>query len=145
MVFWTFSKYPLYLSSILLAQHCALKLPNPEQTYDLLCLWRLHRRIKRCCLRLELAYFLSKFHATLLVQPACREVSSKTDPPDCPFLSRRHGLSSRLLLIALTDKQGKGIDCNGSSLPLFSNPSVLRIANDIANFLESLCNSSESR
>ena len=30
-----------------LAQHCALKLPNPQQTYDLLCLWRLHRRLKR--------------------------------------------------------------------------------------------------
>ena len=29
MGFWTFSRYPLYLSSILLAQHCALKLPNP--------------------------------------------------------------------------------------------------------------------
>ena len=27
--FRTFSKYPLYLSSNLLAQHCALKLPNP--------------------------------------------------------------------------------------------------------------------
>ena len=27
--FWSFSKYPLYLSSILLAQHCALKPPNP--------------------------------------------------------------------------------------------------------------------
>ena len=47
MVFWIFSKYPLYLSLILLAQHCALKIPNPQQTYDLLCLWRLHRRMKR--------------------------------------------------------------------------------------------------
>ena len=28
--FWTFSTYPLYLSSILLAQHCALKLPNTQ-------------------------------------------------------------------------------------------------------------------
>ena len=76
MVFWTFSQYPFYLSSNLLAQHCALKLPNPYQTYDLLCLWRLRRRIKRSCLRLELAYFLAKVHATLLVQSACREVSS---------------------------------------------------------------------
>ena len=31
--FWTFSKYPLYLSSILLAQHCALKLPSTQQTF----------------------------------------------------------------------------------------------------------------
>ena len=28
--FWTFSKYPLYLSSNLLAQHCALKLPDTQ-------------------------------------------------------------------------------------------------------------------
>ena len=29
-VFWTFSKYPLYLSSNLLGQRCALKLPNTQ-------------------------------------------------------------------------------------------------------------------
>ena len=29
MEFWIFSKYTLYLSSNLLAQHCALKVPNP--------------------------------------------------------------------------------------------------------------------
>ena len=38
MVFWTFSKYPLHLSSNLLAQQCALKLPSAQLTYDLLCL-----------------------------------------------------------------------------------------------------------
>ena len=36
-------------------------------------------------------------------------------------------LSSRLFLLALTEKQGKSIDCNGSSLPPFSIPSFLRI------------------
>ena len=50
--FWTFSKYPLNLGSSLLAQHCALKFPNPYETYDLLCLWRLHKRINRGYLRL---------------------------------------------------------------------------------------------
>ena len=55
--FWTFSKNPLYLSSIHLAQHCALKFPNTQYTYDLLCLWRLHRRIKRSCLRLWACIF----------------------------------------------------------------------------------------
>ena len=34
-------------AQILLAQHCALKLPNTQLTYDLLCLRRHHRRIKR--------------------------------------------------------------------------------------------------
>ena len=57
--FLTFSKYPLYPSSILLARHCALKLLNLSQTYDLLCLWRLHKKLKRSYLRLELAYFLA--------------------------------------------------------------------------------------
>ena len=74
--FGPFQSVYFYLSSNLLAQHCALKLPNPYQTYDLLCLWRLRRRIKRSCLRLELAHFLAKVHATLLVQSACGEVSS---------------------------------------------------------------------
>ena len=60
MEFWTLSKYPLYLSLILLAQHCALKLPNPQQTYDLLCFWRLQRRIKRSCLRLWACIFPSQ-------------------------------------------------------------------------------------
>ena len=45
--------------------------------------------------------------------------------------------------LLLTDKQGKGNDCNDSSLPLFSIPSVLRIPDDAAKFLESLCNSSD--
>ena len=55
--FWTFSKNPLHLSWILLGQHCALKFPNTQYTYDLLCLWRLHRRIKRRCLRLWACIF----------------------------------------------------------------------------------------
>ena len=38
----------------------------------------------------------------------------------------------------LNEKQGKGIDCNGSSLPYFSIPSFLRIANMLPNFLN-LC------
>ena len=47
-------------------------------------------------------------------------------------------VSSGLFLAALTEEQGKGIVCNGSSLPLFSIPSFLRIANDVAKFVESL-------
>ena len=47
VVFWTLSKYPLCLSSILLAQLCALKLPYPQWAHDLLCFWRLHKRLKR--------------------------------------------------------------------------------------------------
>ena len=45
--FRTFSQYPLNLSSNLFAQHCAVKLPITQQTYDLLCLWRFHRRTRR--------------------------------------------------------------------------------------------------
>ena len=76
--FRTFSQYPLYLSSNLFAQHCAVKLPNTQQTYDLLCLWRLHKRIKRSLMfGLSLhTYFLAKFHATLLSQSCFIEVSS---------------------------------------------------------------------
>ena len=105
---WTFSKYPLCLSSILFAQHCALTLPNTQWTYDVLCLWRLHGRIKRSLMfGLSLHIFLAKLHATLLVQSACREVSSGgcssktgaqgfrswgspfwTMPPDFLYLSR---------------------------------------------------------
>ena len=40
-----------------LIQHCALKLPNPQQTFDLLCLWRLHKRLKRSCLWLWACIF----------------------------------------------------------------------------------------
>ena len=47
--------------------------------------------------------------------------------------------------LALIEKQDIGIDCNGSSLPLFSIPSNLRIANNVAKFLEYVCNSSRSR
>ena len=66
---------PLYLSSILPAQHCALKLPNPEQTYDLLCLWRHHRSIKRSWMfGLSMHIFSPNFHDALLVQSACCEV-----------------------------------------------------------------------
>ena len=60
-------------------------------------------------------------------------------------------LSSRLFLLALTEKQGKSIDCNGSSLPPFSIPSFLRILDisatpdGVVKFLESLCSSSSSR
>ena len=73
--------------------------------------------------------------------------ASSTSPNTHGMVSHRHKtcLSSGLFLLALTEKQGKGIDCNGSSLPLCSVPSVLRIANDVAKLLESLCNSSESR
>ena len=45
-------------------------------------------------------------------------------------------------LFALTEKQGKSIDCNGSSLPQFSIPSFLGIAIDVDKLLESLKNSS---
>ena len=38
LFFWTFSLCPLYLSLSLLAQHCALKLPNTQRTFDRLCL-----------------------------------------------------------------------------------------------------------
>ena len=71
----------------------------------------------------------------------------RTSPNTSGMVGHRHEtyLSSRLFLLAPTEKQGKSIVCNGSSLPLFSIPSVLRIANDIAKFLESLYNSSESR
>ena len=79
------------------------------------------------------------------ITPNCHALS--TSPNTHGMVSHGHKtyFSSWLFLIALTEKQGKGIDCNGSSLPLFSVPSVLRIANDIAKFLESLWNSSESR
>ena len=30
-----------------ISQHCALKLPNTQWTYNLLCLWRVHKKIKR--------------------------------------------------------------------------------------------------
>ena len=52
MVFWTSQSIHFIWDYISLAQHCALKLPNPQLTYDLLCLWRLHKRMKRSCLRL---------------------------------------------------------------------------------------------
>ena len=44
-------------------------------------------------------------------------------------VSHRHEtyLSSGLFLLALTGKEGKSIDCNGSSLPLFSIRSFLKI------------------
>ena len=46
--FWTFSKYPLYLSSILLAPHCALKLPNTINIRSSVSLAPyFHKRIKR--------------------------------------------------------------------------------------------------
>ena len=57
----------------------------------------------------------------------------------------RQFLPSRLFSLALTEKQGKGIDRNGSSLPLFSIPSLVWIPDGVANFLESLCNSSSTR
>ena len=64
------------------------------------------------------------------------------------MVSHRHktGISVvQTLSLALREKQGKGIDCNGPSISLFSIPSVLRIADDIAKFLESLCTASGSR
>ena len=66
--------------------------------------------------------------------------ASSTIPNTHGMVSHRHKtyLSSRLFLLALTEKQGKSIDCNGSSLPLFSIPSLLRIADDAAKLLESL-------
>ena len=69
-----------------------------------------------------------------------------TSPNSKGMVSHRHEtyLSSRLLLIALTEKQGKGIACNGSSLLsqflLFSEFPM-----GVAKFLEPLCNSSGSR
>ena len=50
-------------------------------------------------------------------------------------IDMRQFLSSRLFSLALTDKQGKGIDCHGSSLSLFSIPSLLRIPDGLPNFL----------
>ena len=50
--FWTISKYPVHLSVDPSGSACALALPN-QQTYDLLCFWRLapvplfHKRIER--------------------------------------------------------------------------------------------------
>ena len=57
----------------------------------------------------------------------------------------RDFLSSRLFLLALTEKRGKSTNCNGSSLPPLPIPSVLSNDNDFAKDLESLWNSSESR
>ena len=52
-----------------------------------------------------------------------------TSPNTQGMVSHRHKthLSSRRFLLDLTEKQGKGIDCNGFSLPLFSIPRFLRI------------------
>ena len=44
--------------------------------------------------------------------------------------------------LALTEEQDGGVNCNGSSLSLVSVPSFLTIPNNVAKFLESLCNSS---
>ena len=70
-----------------------------------------------------------------------------TSPNTHDMVSHRHKtyLLSRLFLLALTEKQGKGIDCNGSPFLPFSIPSFLGIDKDVAKVLESLCNSSESR
>ena len=57
----------------------------------------------------------------------------------------RKFLSSRLFFLYSYRKQGKGIGCNGSSLPLFSIPSLLWIPDGAAKFLESLCSSSGTR
>ena len=92
----------------------------PGCTINILSLWRLHKRIKRSfVLGLELKKFLAKFHAALLVQSACREVSSsgcsselgahrfrswsshpQIMPPDCHFLSRIHFCTSCILRIS---------------------------------------------
>ena len=61
MLFWTFSKYPLYLSSILLAQHCALLLPNPEINIRSSVSLAPSQVV---VFGFELAYFLAKFHAS---------------------------------------------------------------------------------
>ena len=50
----------------------------------------------------------------------------------------RQFLSFRLFLLPSAKKLSKNIDCNGSSHPLFSIPSFLRIATDVVKFLESL-------
>ena len=50
----------------------------------------------------------------------------------------RQFLPSRHFSLDLTEKQGKGVDCNGSSLPLFSIRSLLWIPDDAAKHLESL-------
>ena len=87
--------------------------------HTIFCVWRLHRRTTRSCLRLGLAYFLSKFLATLLVHSACREVSSGgcsselgapgfrswgspfwIMPPDCLFLSRIRSCTRCILRIS---------------------------------------------
>ena len=74
--------------------------------------------------RHELAYLLAKFHATLLIQSACREVSSGgcsskpgaqgfrswsspfwIMPPDCPFLSRIQLCTRCILRIACVSRR----------------------------------------
>ena len=58
MGFWTFSNYPLYLSSILLSSALCTEAPeSTKKTNDLPCLWRLHKRINRSLLRLWACIF----------------------------------------------------------------------------------------
>ena len=62
-VFGPSQSIPSDLSSKPPCSACALKLPNPQQTYDLLCFWRLflHRRIKRSFIfSFKLVYFSSQ-------------------------------------------------------------------------------------
>ena len=58
-----------------------------------------------------------------------------TSPQTQGVVSHRHKtyLSSGHVLLAVTKKQGKGVDCNGTSVPLFSIPSLLRILDIISN------------
>ena len=68
---WTFSKYPLRIS-LLSVVHWSSRIHNKHTIF---CVSGACTRTK-FNVRLELAYFLTKFHTTLLVQSACREVSS---------------------------------------------------------------------
>ena len=61
----------------------------------------------------------------------CHALSTSPNTLDMVSHERKTYLSCRLYLQALTEKQGKGIDCNGSSL--FSIPSFLRILDIVSD------------
>ena len=76
-VFGTFPMYPLYLSSIFLC--AALCIKAPESTTNLRASVSLTPSLEY---KTQFDVRLVKFHATLLVQSACREVSSSVSSPN---------------------------------------------------------------